>query len=412
MKEAPVVFISYAWYPELHRQWVRDLAARLVSDGIRVVLDQWDTIPGDRLPLFMERAVNDSDFVLIVCTPEYKKRSDSRLGGVGYEGDIMTSAVLIEGVVDKFIPILRDGEPRTAIPVWLMSKYAPDFRGETISEDVYQKLLSAFYRSRNTVAFSTNRRTPPMERATGKVLPLDQPKIPLSEIIVVQPDNGAIPALMRLMMESATWWRYQGGTGTWFRAATLPTLARRARESNTAIDIYVQTLDPRNEDLCYAYAAYRRSVHSAQHDKLWTEDRVRCEVLATVATLSILKYTDALLGLGLTFIPYHSSFRYDMSNETIVVTTEDPRAPCLRVDSGTYYYEAYRSELVRSFNQAKAVPLDSRYVRTKRLTLADVTPSIVDGVLADLGYSEYYEDDDLESIAFMMRDPINRYDRY
>lgn len=44
----------------------------------------------------MERAVEDSDFVLIICTPTtYKKKADQRLGGVGYEEFIITTDVLI-----------------------------------------------------------------------------------------------------------------------------------------------------------------------------------------------------------------------------------------------------------------------------------------------------------------------------
>jgi hypothetical protein len=44
-----------------------------------VTLDQWELQPGDQLPAFMERAVRENDYVLIVCTPLYKRRSDERL---------------------------------------------------------------------------------------------------------------------------------------------------------------------------------------------------------------------------------------------------------------------------------------------------------------------------------------------
>jgi hypothetical protein len=38
----------------------------------------------------MEKSVRENDYVLIICTPTYKSKSDNRVGGVGYEGDIMT----------------------------------------------------------------------------------------------------------------------------------------------------------------------------------------------------------------------------------------------------------------------------------------------------------------------------------
>lgn len=106
---APKVFVSYSLEDDRHREWVRDFASRLRSDGVDAELDQWMLAPGDQLPEFMERAVRENDFVLIVCTPRYKERADGRIGGVGYEGDIMTAEVLSKREQRKFIPVLRRG---------------------------------------------------------------------------------------------------------------------------------------------------------------------------------------------------------------------------------------------------------------------------------------------------------------
>jgi hypothetical protein len=107
---APKVFVSYSWGDDGHRDWVRDFASRLRSDGVDAELDRWRLAPGDQLPEFMERAVRENDFMLIVCTPRYKARADGRVGGVGYEGDIMTAEVLSERRQRKFIPVLRRGD--------------------------------------------------------------------------------------------------------------------------------------------------------------------------------------------------------------------------------------------------------------------------------------------------------------
>jgi hypothetical protein len=40
------------------------------------MLDQWATVPGDRLPHFMEKAIRENSYVLIICTPKYKEKSD------------------------------------------------------------------------------------------------------------------------------------------------------------------------------------------------------------------------------------------------------------------------------------------------------------------------------------------------
>jgi len=142
-------FISYSWGNEEHRGWVLALATRLRGDGVETVLDQWHVAPGDQLPAFMEKAVRDSDFVLIVCTPRYKERSEGRVGGVGYEGDIITGEVLTTGNQRKFIPILRRGEWREASPNWLTGKYYIDLREGARYEAQYQDLLSTLLGSRH-----------------------------------------------------------------------------------------------------------------------------------------------------------------------------------------------------------------------------------------------------------------------
>jgi TIR domain len=115
-----------------------------------VTLDQWSLAPGDQLPQFMETAVRDNDFILIVCTPRYKQKSDGRLGGVGYEGDIMTGEVHNGQDRRKFIPILRDGEWKDAAPSWLAGTFYLNLRGNPYPEDTYEVLLNNLNGTRET----------------------------------------------------------------------------------------------------------------------------------------------------------------------------------------------------------------------------------------------------------------------
>src|SRR5215211_6366551 len=105
----PKVFISYAWEDDI-KTWVLDFATRLRSDGVNAILDQWETAPGDQLTEFMEKSVRESDFVVFICTPTYKRKSDRRKGGVGYEGSIITGEVFAKNNHRKFIPVLRKGK--------------------------------------------------------------------------------------------------------------------------------------------------------------------------------------------------------------------------------------------------------------------------------------------------------------
>lgn len=141
----PTATISYSWDSEAHRTWVAGLGSRLRSDGIDLTLDEWHLKPGDQLPHYMERAIRESDFVLIICTPRYKEKSDGRKGGVGFEGNIIGGEVLSGTSDRKFIPILREGEWREAAPSWLLGKLYIDLRGERYSEANYEQLVTTMY---------------------------------------------------------------------------------------------------------------------------------------------------------------------------------------------------------------------------------------------------------------------------
>lgn len=138
-------FLSYSWDPEPHPTWVRNLSSRLRQDGIETVLDQWHALPGDSLPHFMESAIRDNDHVVVVCTQAYKQKADNRMGGVGYEGDIMTGEAFVLRNRRKFVPILREGEWAESSPSWLLGNYYIDMRGSTW-EERYRLLIDTLHR--------------------------------------------------------------------------------------------------------------------------------------------------------------------------------------------------------------------------------------------------------------------------
>jgi hypothetical protein len=146
----PKVFISYAWETEELKEWVRYFAKRLRKNGVDAKLDRWEVVPGDKLPHFMEKSVRENDYVLIICTPTYKSKSDNRVGGVGYEGDIMTGEVHQSSNHRKFIPILKIGTKETALPSWLQGKYFIDFSNAAHFENNYEDLITTLFKARET----------------------------------------------------------------------------------------------------------------------------------------------------------------------------------------------------------------------------------------------------------------------
>lgn len=159
----PKTFISYAWESDETKLWVKNLAIQLRADGIDAKLDQWEVVPGDQMPHFMEKFVRENDYVLIICTPQYKSKSENRIGGVGYEGDIMTSEVLQNSNHRKFIPILKSGNKENAIPSWLSGKYYVDLSNEDHFKNNYSDLITTLHNIREVA--------PKLGTATRKVAP-------------------------------------------------------------------------------------------------------------------------------------------------------------------------------------------------------------------------------------------------
>lgn len=143
--EHPKVFISYSWEDEEHKTWVKELADRLLNDGVDASVDQYDLTLGDRLPFFMEQAIANTEYVLIICTPTYKEKSDERKGGVGYEGHIISGELFALGNEKKFIPVVRKGTVQNSLPACLSGKLAIDLTAGKYYEDSYKDLITTLY---------------------------------------------------------------------------------------------------------------------------------------------------------------------------------------------------------------------------------------------------------------------------
>jgi hypothetical protein len=141
----PRVFLSYAWESDDHRAWVRSLGSKLRADGVDARLDEWLVVPGDQLPSFMEREIREANFVLAICTPTYKEKSDARSGGVGYEGAIITAELFTMANERKVIPVLQQGSWVKAAPSWALGKFFLDFTGTNFPEQGYRRLLEALH---------------------------------------------------------------------------------------------------------------------------------------------------------------------------------------------------------------------------------------------------------------------------
>jgi hypothetical protein len=138
-EEIPTVFISYSWDSIEHETWVLDLATKLRKNGVNAILDKWDLGSlGKPLPHFMEKAIAKSKRVICIMTPNYKKKTESLAGGVGYEYSIISAEIFTDDInTTKFIPLFRNGTDSNAIPTILKGRKYVDMRDDSQFEDKF-----------------------------------------------------------------------------------------------------------------------------------------------------------------------------------------------------------------------------------------------------------------------------------
>lgn len=140
----PTVFISYSWDNEKHKSWVLKLSADLIRSGIRVIVDEWDLLDYQNdLHIFMESGIRESNYVIMVCTPEYSQKANIREGGVGIENTIITGEFYDKSKASKYIPIARNYSGRIidSLPTYLKTKYAIDFTNHDKYDQRFEELL-------------------------------------------------------------------------------------------------------------------------------------------------------------------------------------------------------------------------------------------------------------------------------
>ncbi|MFI7414958.1 TIR domain-containing protein [Streptomyces sp. NPDC049627] len=129
MSQVPMpgqVFISYAHDDDKHVEHVREFYRFLRDRGIEADLD----LPaGERRQdwaLWMLRGIRDSRHVIVVASPEYKRRAegDARPGegaGVQWEARLLRTLVYEDpaAALDRIVPVVLPGGSRTDLPLWL-----------------------------------------------------------------------------------------------------------------------------------------------------------------------------------------------------------------------------------------------------------------------------------------------------
>jgi hypothetical protein len=165
MGRATRVFISYSHESEQHRSWVLALADRLRGDEIDAWIDRYAEAPVEGWPRWIRRQIEESDFVLCVCTAAYRRAFDGyndpeRGLGVNNEGFIILQDLYDRGnLSERYIPVLPGRS-------WRMADVPGALRGFTPYQlpDEYDDLRRRLTRS--------TAGPPPLGRRPEQVPPL------------------------------------------------------------------------------------------------------------------------------------------------------------------------------------------------------------------------------------------------
>jgi hypothetical protein len=120
---SPRIFISYAQYDPAHAARVLELAYALAADGLAVELDQFHGQELIDRPRWCAERLDpaNTDFVLMVCSVEYRRRIEGKVEldvgrGVFWEGDLIYGYLYRAKANERFVPLLLDDEPESALP--------------------------------------------------------------------------------------------------------------------------------------------------------------------------------------------------------------------------------------------------------------------------------------------------------
>ncbi len=155
-------------------------------------------------------------------------------------------------------------------------------------------------------------------------------------------------------------WTFKGGTGTFIRAVVLPECIQQARRDGRPLTVRLEIVDPTNDTACEHYAVFRRSLSDRPDGtgEIWTIDRTRKESLATILAACWYRQRYRLLAVDVGLSPTITTFRWELSSRSLIITQQDPREPALLIKRGWVYYDRYATELLTSLEQSNRLPIE------------------------------------------------------
>lgn len=154
---------------------------------------------------------------------------------------------------------------------------------------------------------------------------------------------------------------FKGATGTFTRAVSLPECLAAARNGRTPLRVRIEIFDPCNIELLESYVKLYASWAEGPDDpqSRWTVDDTREEILATILSACWQKERHPwLLDIEVFLSPALTTFRWDLTHTTLIITQIGPRFPAMLIERDDVYYSCWSTELQASMEaSARRLPL-------------------------------------------------------
>ena len=174
------------------------------------------------------------------------------------------------------------------------------------------------------------------------------------QVIMVDSDDIGLNLAEHLGTTSRYWFR--GRSGRWVREDVIPQLARRAAKNGSKIVLTMIIPDPANASLMKSYSDYRKSIVFKGADEEWTADMVTAHVLATIVAAYFSTSTTKFLDLNIGLVGWFSAYRLDVTDESAMLTVEDPKNPALRFAKSSIMYRTHVAEIEQNLEHSRRLP--------------------------------------------------------
>lgn len=195
-----------------------------------------------------------------------------------------------------------------------------------------------------------------------------------------------IKYFLNSMLNRTERFSYYGHTARWNRAVTFPKILEQAKDLRVTKHIELTIIDPDDVSACNLYASLGHGERKKGREIQSATD-VRVELLKTfLCCLEINKSPFIEISLFLT--DRVSIFRFDISDNALMLTKPYQGDPALYFPKNTFFYSSYKEEFNVAKQQCKKINLD--------VSAKDIKASNLKEVLCEAGFRAGYVDSEFE----------------